>query len=494
MRNALARSIIVLLGSAALSSTSVGQGYLEVTPYDASISALEKGLRPSLGGNHHAILLAMRQLRDPDMRPLFQRLLSSEDPALQIDGLLALAEVGGDSIDPFLLKGFAPQDRTLAILAAIDLDLLDARSTRAILEFENLTPVEYLNLAAHGSGLGLPADQARLRTLATGAEPSSRLVAAGLLAEAGDGAVLEGAQADFDGLSIGDRERVAAAFADIASRNAMPASLPLLERIWKDELLSRGTRLAAIDAALQAGTSESVAVWVRAGESAENSGDRMRLGVIGLVRGVRHADWSPFGGERRLPRAVAALGEAIHADANVEARAVELVGLKNAVLMEGALAVADRSDARTALAIRKAVLDLTVQNPETRGVGMRMLTEIADRHPEELESILRTRFLDLEDQGLIEMALMGLLNAREPRSRELGELFLDHPDRRVRSFALLLVARSDRELDSEQLEHLGELAAGAGGIDPTVRAMAAWTWLERSDNRERAVTRLMGGA
>ena len=127
------RSFLVLLIASALTSRSIGQGYVETKPFDASITALEKGLRPNLIGNHHAVLLAMRQLRDPNMKPMFQQLLSGKDAALQIDGLLALAEIGKGTIDPFLLKGFAPRDRTMAILAAIDLELLDARSATTIL-------------------------------------------------------------------------------------------------------------------------------------------------------------------------------------------------------------------------------------------------------------------------------------------------------------------------------------------------------------------------
>ena len=140
----LIKTILLLLTTGILCTTSSAQNYVKTDPFDASISALQRGLRAGPDKNHHAVLLTLRKLRDPNMKPLFQRLLDSSDPALQIDGLLALAEIKDGPIDPFLLKQFSPRDRMIAIIAAIDLELLDARSIETILDFEDLQPVEKL--------------------------------------------------------------------------------------------------------------------------------------------------------------------------------------------------------------------------------------------------------------------------------------------------------------------------------------------------------------
>ena len=79
-------------------------------------------IRETPDGSNHAILLGLRQLKDPAMRPLFQRLLSSDQPALRIDGLLALAETGTGSIDPFLLQQLPASERIIANLDPTPVD------------------------------------------------------------------------------------------------------------------------------------------------------------------------------------------------------------------------------------------------------------------------------------------------------------------------------------------------------------------------------------
>lgn len=489
----LVKTILVLLITGFMGSSSTAQNYLETDPFDASIAALEKGLRPNADGNHHAVLLALRQLGDPNMKPIFQRLLSSKDPALQIDGLLALAEVEKGSIDPFLLKQFAPRDRMLAILAAIDLELLDARSLNSILAFEDLEAVEMLNLMVHGRDLGIPLDKQRLLTLAGSDDQATRAVVAILLADLGERVQLDEVITNYPGHSIGLREQIAAAVADLASRSPMPTGVALFQLFWEDTELSRGTRLVSIDAALASESPEGRALWIRAGKQAPSSGDRMRLGVMGLDHGVKLDDWDAFRDERTFTRLIADSGEANNTGTNLGATARAMVVKKNGILVEGALAMARNAPAKEALEIRKAILELAIKNPETRAVGMRVVTDIANQHGDDLDSVLLSCRIPT-DPGLSEMAMMGLLNSDRVEAHRSGSTFSDHRDRKVRSMALLLRARSGDALDQEQLESLGSLASGAGGVDPTIRAMAAWLWLDRTDNRERAVTRIVGDA
>lgn len=489
----LFKTILMLLITGFIGSSSSAQNYVETDPFDASIAALQKGLRPNAAGNHHAVLLSLRQLRDPNMKPIYQRLLGSRDSALQIDGLLALAEIEEGPINPFLLKKFAPRDRMLAILAAIDLELLDIRSIKSILDFENLLPVETLNLMVHGRNLGIPLDQKRLLALSGSSESATRAVAAILLAEMGERTPLEKLIAEFPGYETGQREQVAAAVADLSSRSPLPKGVPLFELFWEDSMLSRGTRLATIDAALASKSPAGQALWIKAGREARSSGDRMRLGVMGLEHGIMLTDWDAFRDERAFTRLIADSGEARNTDTDMQTAAVAMVAGKSAILVQGALAVARDAPSKQAFEIRKAILEMAIVKPESRGVGMRVITEIADQHPAELRSILSV-LEDPSDPGLAEMAIMGLLNCESNEAYKAGWTFRDHPDRRVRSLALLLKARGDDPLDEEELEELGALASGAGGVDPTIRAMAAWIWLDRTDNRERAVTRIVGDA
>ena len=60
--------------------------------------------------------------------------------------------------------------------------------------------------------------------------------------------------------------------------------------------------------------------------------------------------------------------------------------------------------------------------------------------------------------------------------------------------ALVLRARYTDSLDEAELKWLGEIASGAGRVDASTRAMAAWLWLQHSGQREGAMTRIVGEA
>ena len=219
----------------------------------------------------------------------------------------------------------------------------------------------------------------------------------------------------------------------------------------------------------------------------------MRLGVMGLDHVVDLEDWGPFRDERAFTKLIAASGEARNAGDDLAPTAVAMVTKKNAILIEGALSVAKNAPPEQALEIRKAIIKLAIEKPEIRAIGMRVITEMAEEHPSALDSVL-TSLKDPSDPGLGEMGIMGLLNADAIEAMRTGWTFRDHPDRRVRTLSLLLKVRSGDPLDKDELEELGDLASGAGGVDSTIRAMAAWMWLDRTDNRERAVTRIVGDA
>ncbi len=151
-----------LLGMLALAGTgdrALSQGnYIEIDPYDSSVASLARGLKVRSDGRNHNILLALRGLGDPELRPLFQSMFSSNEPTLQIDAVLALAELGETSVDPFLLQQMEEKQRSLALMAAISLELYDEDLVKTMGEFPDLTEVEQTMLIIMGVKLGLEPD------------------------------------------------------------------------------------------------------------------------------------------------------------------------------------------------------------------------------------------------------------------------------------------------------------------------------------------------
>lgn len=486
-----------MLTASLMIGTSVSaQTYKDIDPLESSISAIDTAFRASPDGSGHSVLLALRKLRDPAMAPIFKRLLDSKEPAIRIDAVLALGELDAEGVDPFLLKKFSPEERLVALLAAIDLELISQKNLRIILAFEDLTEVERINLYIGGGDALLSAKDARqlFLELRSSENTTTRVMAAVFLAELGDGAALETVITEIPDLPISTREYIAAALADIGSRHPLPAATPLFQMIHKDSSLSRGSRLATIDAALNSNSRKGLRLWQQAARDSTNSGDRMRLGVMGLKHGIRLEDWTAFRDERLFNKLIAQTGEAVASGQDVQSAAVALVKARNAFLLEGALSIVENcKDPAIQRAIRREIVELAVEDERLRAVASRVITDLAVEDSDYLPQMME-RLREEEDMNLGEVAMLGLLNADDPSVVQFAASYLDHPSRTARAMALVLRARYTDSLDEAELKRLGEIASGAGRVDASTRAMAAWLWLQHSGQREGAMTRIVGEA
>ena len=142
-------SLILTLTCLLPGEPAEGQNYIEVDPFDSSVRALKAAIEPTRDGSNHKILLALRQLRDSDLTPLFEDLLDSSQPLLRIDALLALNELETGQVVELrsILARFNQRERLIAISALIDLDLLDLGQARALLDIEELEVEELILMA-----------------------------------------------------------------------------------------------------------------------------------------------------------------------------------------------------------------------------------------------------------------------------------------------------------------------------------------------------------
>ncbi|MED6307914.1 MAG: HEAT repeat domain-containing protein, partial [Planctomycetota bacterium] len=305
-----------LLGMLALAGTgdrALSQGnYIEIDPYDSSVASLARGLKVRSDGRNHNILLALRGLGDPELRPLFQSMFSSNEPTLQIDAVLALAELGETSVDPFLLQQMEEKQRSLALMAAISLELYDEDLVKTMGEFPDLTEVEQTMLIIMGVKLGLEPDTGRLEGLLESEDRVTRMVAAVLNNDlTGRTDELEREIERYRGLSVSERILVSGALIDIASWHPMPGALAVLRAVANDPEMSRSLRLAAIDSALGCKCPDGIKIWIEATRLANSSGDRSRLGVAAIERGIVSEDWSGISDERQLNQRIAMAGRGL---------------------------------------------------------------------------------------------------------------------------------------------------------------------------------------
>ena len=170
-----------------------------VDPFEASIRQLRTAVSSGPDTQRHALLKSIRQLADPQLRPLFLKLANSDDWLLQTHGILGLAELTPEQrVDPWLIKRLAATrepdargDRSVTLLLAMDLELLGAEQVPEILQWEDLQPLAKARLLCFLAGSGQTPDLTLVEPLATHQDIEVAGLASCLLANFGSSAALE---------------------------------------------------------------------------------------------------------------------------------------------------------------------------------------------------------------------------------------------------------------------------------------------------------------
>ena len=498
--------LAVLLGL--VCSCANAQSYIETDTFDAAVRAIENGVRANSARAGHSVLLALRQLHDPAMKPLFQWLLESDDPILRTDAILALAELpgqdNGDVIDPFLLLRFPPRERQIALSAAIELDLINSRVTEALLQSNKLSKVEQAMLLALDEAVGVDSTNEldRLLAIANDSEnETTRLVGAILLADAGDDANFSTALIRFAALPNDVRENTIAAVAELSTHGPLIHAVEVLRLSLEDAAISRAVRLAAVDAALACDCDAGTALWHDAAASAFTGGDRTRLGVSALDRGLKQQDWSAIRDEHRVNQVLADAGEAFASGNGIDEATTALIDLRHSLLLEAALNIIghlDTTDPTLATRLREKIVVAAIGDPRLHAVAGRVITDLADAsttRKDNAAALTLARLLGQiakhNEERLAESAMIGLLNASDKTQAGLETAFRTHPNRTVRSLALIVQAKRAGTLEADDLAELALVAAGGGRVDRANRAIAAWYWLRATGSTDRAIARVL---
>ncbi len=486
-------SLILALTCLLPGEPAEGQNYIEVNPFDSSVRALKAAIEPTRDGSNHKILLALRQLRDSDLTPLFEDLLDSNQPLLRIDALLALNELEtGEAVElrPILTR-FNQRERLIAISALIDLDLLELPQARTVLDIEDLSEVEELMLLAHIIGTGEDTGLgSRIRPLLEMDDPATRMIAALLLAEIGEPEHLQREMEAFQELDSQTKVLVGTALIDLANWHPTREGLTILGMATSDTDFVRSLRLAAADAALACECPEGIEIWKAAGRNAKAAGDRSRLAVAAFDRGLRIQDWSGTRDGRLLNDRLAAAGEAFGRGTELMPHAKNLLDVKHPLSLQATLSLADHCPPETAEAIWMTILSRALSDPRLQPSAGRVVTGMADGRSPELQGMLR-QIANSDQKVLAEFALIGLMNSSNGSAKTDAILFAKHPNPTIQSISLVIRALSDEVMTNKQMKELQTIASGGGRVDASIRAIAAWAWLERTGNSDRAIQEII---
>ncbi|MBM4112824.1 MAG: hypothetical protein FJ253_05535, partial [Phycisphaerae bacterium] len=146
------RAAAVVLSLLGASAATAQDRYSRPDPFDASVRALREATRLPPGGARNPSMLALIELRDPELRPLLQDLAQRKDrPVMQADAIVGLGLLDpAGTVDPFILRQIEVDGfRSEVLKTLIGRNLLKAPEINQILLWpDRLKPDDRLFLVA----------------------------------------------------------------------------------------------------------------------------------------------------------------------------------------------------------------------------------------------------------------------------------------------------------------------------------------------------------
>jgi hypothetical protein len=483
--------------------------YERTAPYDAAVLHLRKAIEPVGSGQHHALLISLRSLRDPQLRGLFESLTNSSDFTSRVDGILGLGELSPDTgVDPVLLGRFSSrEDRSAAIRSAIGLKLVMPQAAVELLKIPDLTGIDRAALAGELFRLGHPIDPEMVKDSLN--DPSDEVAGLGamLMLQAGDRAPWARFVERLLGRDEAIRNAVAAELGKAALAYQLKAAVPPLLALVSRDGFRIPTRMVVNAAALTLDRDAGIAAWrdiiandrsqptlVRAGLQMLAHEGPVPEPVIALLRND----------DELVEDIVTAIVACAGTDPDAAASSLEaLVRSGNRQAIEWAMRRASALPAPAASRVLASVFSAGVAPSAPtalRAMALDAAGRLAKADPAAVVALLREH---ASASGVQELLLLGMLSAvadhplneQDPlmsaQAASAASLVQGASSRRAESLALLLRARTSQDaLGADTLRALGTVAAGGGDLDPTLQVQAAWLFVRHSGRGEQALAQL----
>jgi hypothetical protein len=487
--------------------------YGPVDPYDASLRAIREGIASRNGGTQHAAMVALRGLASPSLRPLFERLVTSDEWSLRVDAVLGLAELGpADAVAPgaggarrldlTLLDALPGEtDRETTIGAALGLGLLDAAQVESILGWEDLRAPQRALLALELRRLGGRPDDGVIRRIVESRTPEVALVGAALALDCGLADAQELSDAAFALVEAISAERsrsgIVSQVVDSCSSNGLRGAAPYAARLASLAGIAPEVRLKALGSLLVLDASVARPLLESIATADRSQLGLMRLASVLVASGVPlpEADWNRIRNGDRLLETIADAGIAIGAG-DLEGGYAKLAQLRHRVTLRAAVDGARRAGPSAERAIGRAALAL-LSDGDRRELGplaesvLLALARLAREEPEALRAALTGAE---SDRDLQEALLLALSSAGTKAAADVALAARGHTSRLGEALVAVLEARHAEKVEPATLEILAIAAGGGVAVDPTIRTQAAWLWLEHADRAADALRDLAPAA
>ncbi|QQE11739.1 hypothetical protein JD969_20025 [Planctomycetota bacterium] len=460
---------------------------------------MKKATTVSPGGQYHLLLQSLRHIKDPELRSLYEHLTAEPNPAFNIHGVLALAEISAEKkIDSNMLAEMSNVSAQGQIIAsALDSDLVSDEQLAQLLDWQGLDIGVKMLIMTRKPSLITDSTKPILMEALKSDKIGRRSLAAYLLNEVGDSRGRQHLDA-LDASDERDRDPTRSELLGIMLRNQYPGYGEWANKIAKDSSVPLVLRTSALIAALRFNLPGAEDAWIETYETTENFALKLRVAYSGL-------SVAPFIGPRiyehmatsdsELIKQIARTGFAISTKSEDLAMEVNnLIGTQHAMAVSWAIKYArdyasetDQKEILIGVVYSYGDAKARARNQRLNDIG------IASQQMYELDAELAINFLNSilsdakSDPKLTQAILLGLVRTHDGGVSRLINSVKEFSSPEAGALALLILARENQNLSRKQIGDLALIVRGGTRLEESLRIQAAWMYLKYTNQTQEAL-------
>lgn len=495
------RAAAVVLSLLGASAATAQDRYSRPDPFDASVRALREATRLPPGGARNPSMLALIELRDPELRPLLQDLAQRKDrPVMQADAIVGLGLLDpAGTVDPFILRQIEVDGfRSEVLKTLIGRNLLKAPEINQILLWpDRLKPDDRLFLVATLVRQKQPWQPSALDGVRDSEVTELKALAALLLLQNDDPAPWEEFVASIASMSPRDRSSLLEALAPAARSYALDKAVSPLLRLAADRDVDANVRAAVIGSALELDAPAGLAALRDEVTKDPSPRNQLRYALLLLVVSEQDGiDGSAFDAfdEKAAPeiKAFAAAGRCARGGPECAAAFNRVIDMGLRPAAEWCMLQASKwSDREARAAVMGHVLDIAgLMNDPREPLMILAVNAAKDLVKSAPEELLRRALDPKVPTSVLEAISLALVDSADSEAASIASKIRGQLQRRFESMALVAMARGGSTLSKSDLELLGSIAAGGGRVDESIQAQAAWLYVKQLGRQRDALARL----
>ncbi len=471
---------------------------------NSAIYLLHSAMKEQYKGREIPLLKSLRQLKDPQLAPLFEELARYPHPILKIHGILGLAECQPEKKLDLLRIASIDQStvQIQVIAAAIDSGLLSDEEANQLINWPGLDIAARLLVAAHQISRGT-FDKPQILEDAANSDKLDQASFARLLQVWRN---TPGALEKLNTLHRTDdptQDSVRSILLLSAIRYNIDIMGPWALDVAKDTNASRSLRLLGLKAAMRLKVPEAQAVWLEFYNQNDDLAQKTRL-ALRVVREATVLAPSLFdtliAEDYELLQKLGHAGKAIASKQNISENVINLVGMKNPHSMATAWALLYAQTQASPEDAQAILLSLIYgyKNADRRSKPYILQDAIAaaqtimEQFPDKASAMLLPVFTnDQTDQLLIHGILLAMIRTDAPIVLDLANAITGLNDTRSKQMLLLIKAKRGVVLTRNQLHDLSLMVRGGGINDESIRIQAGWAYLKQTGQVAQALTRVL---